>query len=68
MIKVNIRDIKEPDILDRPVIPYGVAKRHGIKKGTIFQTDAGKLKAVEYMNWNSRTNQHISGFACEEVK
>lgn len=68
MIEIPVDNIKECDHLGRPLIPYGIAKKTGIKKGTIFSTEAGQLKAVEYIDWNPATNRRICSFACEEIK
>lgn len=69
MISIELNNIMdECDPLDRPLVPYRVAKAAGIKKGTIFHTEAGDLKAVEYINWNPATNRRVCAFACEEVK
>lgn len=66
-IQISIEQIGQIDNLDRPLLPYRIAKEKGIKKGTTFNTECGRLKAVEYINWNPRTNSHFSGFACIEV-
>jgi len=66
-IKIDINDIIQTDNLDRPLLHYRIAKENGIKIGTIFDTDCGKLQAVEYISWNPKTNHPFSGFACKEV-
>jgi len=66
-IFIDIEDITKTDNLDRPLLPYRIAKKHGVKKGTIFDTDCGQLQAVEYIDWNTKTNRPFSGFACKEV-
>jgi len=68
MIEIAINKIRECDPLGRPLLPYRVAKTAGITKGEIFHTEAGDLKAVEYISWNPATNRRICAFACEEVK
>ena len=68
MTTIAVDDIKECDPLDRPLLPYRIAKNAGIKKGVVFHTPAGNLKAVEYIVWNPATNHRICAFACEEVK
>ena len=68
MIIIAVDDIKECDPLGRPLLPYRIAKNAGIKKGVVFHTDAGNLKAVDYINWNPATNHRVSAFACEEIK
>ena len=68
MIEVAINQILEPDPLGRPLLPYRVAKELGIKKGMTFHTDAGNLKAVEYIDWNPATQRRVCAFACEEIK
>ena len=68
MIEVAINKMSEPDSLGRPLLPYRVAKDLGIKKGMVFHTEAGDLKAVEYIDWNSATNRRVCAFACEEIK
>ena len=67
MIQISVDDITQLDHLDRPLIHYAVAKKAGIRKGTVFATDCGNLEAVEYIDWNPRTNRGFSGFACREV-
>lgn len=66
-IQVEVEEISHPDHLGRPTIHYSIAKRKGIKAGTIFSTPCGALKAVEYISWNPATNHCFCGFACQEV-
>jgi hypothetical protein len=67
MVTINTNDITNVDNLDRPLIHYSIAKPNGIRAGVIFNTESGQLKAVEYIDWNPRTNRRFSGFACVEV-
>jgi len=66
--KIGIEKLNQIDNLDRPLLPYGIAKENGIKRGTIFDTDCGQLQALDYIDWNPRTNRRFCGFACREVK
>ena len=68
MKKIEVEKLKECDPLNRPLLPYRLAKESGIKKGDVFQTEAGKLKAVEYIEWNPSTNRRVCSFACQEIK
>jgi hypothetical protein len=68
MITIDIKHITQADNLDRPLLPYRIAKQNGIKKGDTFDTACGPLMAMEYIDWNPRTNSRFSGFACVEVK
>jgi len=68
MITIDIKHITQTDNLDRPLLPYRIAKENGIKKGMTFDTACGPLTAVEYIDWNPRTNSRFSGFACVEAK
>jgi len=67
MIKIDVENITQTDNLGRLLLHYSVAKKNGIRKGTIFETECGNLRAVEYIDWNPKTNLRFSGFACEEV-
>jgi hypothetical protein len=69
MVIVEMNEmLNECDPLDRPLLPYRIAKAKGITKGDIFHTDAGDLRAVEYIDWNPNTNHRVCSFACEEIK
>jgi hypothetical protein len=69
MIKIALEKMmNECDTLNRPLLPYRVAKEAGVTKGTIFHTEAGDLKVVEYIDWNPATNRRVCAFACEEIK
>lgn len=69
MIEITVdKMMGECDPLNRPLLPYKVAKEAGVKKGDIFHTEAGDLKAMEYMDWNPRTQRRVCAFACAEVK
>lgn len=69
MIEIEIdKMMSECDPLNRPLLPYGIAKEAGIKKGMTFHTAAGDLKTIEYIDWNPATNRRVCAFACEEIK